>query len=229
MSKKITNALLIIVGLAFVAFVLGQIASSTRSQVWTLETDHALDPDLEAATTNILRRRALGLHPAFSPIVRRGKGGVFSVRVRGDLPVQSVAEEVLTRGGVFSAHPIGTREAADPGQTSAPSLIGNQDIVDARVKVGEDQRPRVDIRLAAPAQARVAEFFRLSPSGRLALAVDGQVGAHATARELSGPLLAFDPGWKSEDGHSAFALAAILDGGPLPIALRVRSASTTPD
>jgi hypothetical protein len=229
MSERITKTLLVLVGLIFVAFVLSQIASSTRSQIWTLETGDTLDRDLEAATTNILRRRALGLHPAFSPIVRGGKGGVFSVRVRGALPVESVAEEVLTRGGIFSARPISKGESADSGRTPVPSLIGNEDIVDARVKIGEDQRPRVDIRLAAPAQARVAEFFRQNPSGRLALAVDGQIGARATAGELSGPLLAFDPGWKAEDGNTAFALAAILDGGPLPVALRVRPASRTSD
>jgi len=229
MSKKIANMLLGLVGLVIVAFVLSQIAASTRSQTWTLETDHALDqpldPDLEAATTNILRRRALGLHPAFSPIVRRGRSGEFNVRVRGALPVASVAEEVLTRGGVFRALPIADDGTAHPGQ----SLVGNDDIVDARVKVGEARQPRVDIRLSAPAQARLAEFFRQNPSGRLALSVDGQIGAHATVRELSGPLLVFDPGWVAADGDSAFALAAILDGGPLPVALRVRPASDTPD
>jgi preprotein translocase subunit SecD len=221
MPRKIANTLIALVGLALLTWVLGQIASSTRSQIWTLETIQPLDPDHEAATTNILRRRALSLHPAFSPIIQRSKGDVFTVRVRGELPVASVAEEVLTRSGVFGAHPVAEAEAVDSQVARSPSLVGNEHIVDARVKVGDDQQPRVEIRLSAQAQARLLEFFEQSPGGRLDLAVDGEVGARATARELRGPLLVYDPGWKAKDGDSAFALAAILEGGPLPVALRL--------
>ncbi len=184
------------------------------TETWTVRIPGDLDknPELVARVRTALLNRSALLMPLGSPRVRYRGMGNFSVGLSAPKRTSEFIARVLADPGVFSVR-IPRPGAAAPCDPSVPTIVESGLVEEAHVGFNGEQAPVVLVRLTAPGGDAMHKYSQGNIGNPVALCLNEQLLISPVIRSAVGAFLQIDGLTTAEE---ALALAAILNGGPLP-------------